>query len=155
VSAPNQADLYPLTTRLVRLTLGALVVIDVVLGGIAVFWPRLYMDWVHPGAPDDPRYLLQRSGMIWLGYLAVQVLALIRLKRTPEWVLSVAILRLIEVPADILYLFVGTGIGSWGTIGLTVTPIFNAVVGLFLAGWYFCCGKRLSQSTQAQPSSSR
>ncbi len=144
----NDRDPYYLTTRLVRPLLGLLVLIDIFLGGVAVFWPRFYMQWVHPEvALSDPVYLVQRSGMIWLAYLAIQAIAFLRFKRTPEWVLIVAFLRLVEVPADIMYLFVGEP-GLLGTVGLTFTPIFNFVVGLFLASWYFCCGKELARAKQ-------
>ena len=128
--------------RLVRPTLGLLVIIDIVLGGVAVFFPSVYMRFIHPYAPPDtPVYLLQRAGAVWLGYLVVQAIAFFWYIDIPEWVLVVGILRLIEVPADALYVTVGSGFGSFGRFGLIVAPIFNLIVGWMLVRWYFRSGQ--------------
>lgn len=128
--------------RLVRPALVLLVVIDVVLGGVAVFFPSVYMRFIHPyAAPDTPVYLLQRAGAVWLGYLVVQAIAVFWCIDKPEWVLVVGVLRLIEVPADALYVSVGTGFGSFGRFGLIVAPIFNLIVGWMLVRWYFRSGQ--------------
>jgi hypothetical protein len=129
-------------TRLVRPTLGVLVVIDIVLGGVAVFFPHVYMSVIHPyAAPDTPIYLLQRAGMVWLGYLFMQTLGFFRYTETPEWVLVVGISRLIEVPADSLYVIVGTGFGWFGRFGLIAAPTFNLIAGSMLVRWYFKTGR--------------
>jgi hypothetical protein len=131
-------------SRLVRPTLALLVVIDIVLGGVAVFFPHVYMSIIHPYAPPDtPVYLLQRAGVVWLGYLVMQALAFFGYTEMPEWVLVVGILRLIEVPADTLYVIVGTGFGWFGHFGLIAAPTFNLIAGSMLVRWYFRTGRKL------------
>jgi hypothetical protein len=127
---------------LIRPILFLLVIIDIVLGVVGTFFPRFYMDQIQPDAPpNEPVYLLQRAAVIWLGYLVVQAIALFRYRWTPEWVLVVAFLRLVEVPADTLYVIIGTGIGWMGRIGLIVAPVFNLIVGILFIKWYFRCGR--------------
>ena len=127
---------------LIRPALILLVLIDIGLGVVGTFFPRLYMDLIQPDAPpNEPIYFLQRAAVIWLGYLVVQGIALFQYRRTPEWVLVVAFLRLVEVPADTLYVIIGTGIGLMGRIGLIAAPIFNLIVGIIFIRWYFKCGR--------------
>lgn len=127
---------------LIKPTLILLVLIDIFLGVVGTFLPRIYMDLIQPDAPEnEPIYFLQRAAVIWLGYLVVQTIALFKYRRTPEWVLVVAFLRLVEVPADTLYVIIGTGIGLLGRIGLIAAPIFNLIVGIIFIIWYFRCGR--------------
>ena len=127
---------------LIRPLLALLVIIDIVLGGVAVFFPWIYMDFIHPDAPpDEPVYLLIRAGVIWLGYLVIQAIAFFQYRRVPEWILVVAFLRLVEVPADTVYVVIGCGIGLLGRIGLIVAPVFNLIVGIIFVWWYFRCGR--------------
>jgi len=138
-SASTAARVLPL---LIRPALILMVIIDIVLGVLGTFFPRIYMDLIQPDAPaNEPIYFLRRAAVIWLGYLVVQTIALVRYQKTPEWVLVVAFLRLVEVAADSLYVVIGTGIGLWGRIGLIVAPIFNLIVGILFVKWYFRCGR--------------
>ena len=127
---------------LIRPTLILLVLIDIGLGVVGTFFPRLYMDLIQPDAPpNEPVYFLQRAAVIWLGYLVVQAIALFQYRRTPEWVLVVAFLRLVEVPADTLYVIIGPGFDLLGRIGLIAAPVFNLIVGIMFIIWYFRCGR--------------
>lgn len=129
---------------LIRPVLLLLTLIDLVLGPVAVFAPRLFMKYIQPGAPsDEPVYLLQRAGVIWLGYLVIQFIAALRYRREPEWAFAVAFLRLVEVGADSLYVATGTGVGAFGTLGLIAAPVFNLIVGILLLIWFYRCGKRV------------
>ncbi|HLG17613.1 MAG TPA: hypothetical protein VJH03_24430 [Blastocatellia bacterium] len=142
---PETSNLCARLNLLIRPALLLLVLIDLVLGPLATFWPRLFMKLIQPGAgPDEPVYLLQRAGTIWLGYLVVQIIAVFVYKRLPEWVFMVAFLRLVEVAADSLYVSKGAsiGIGWFGTLGLIAAPAFNFVVGITFVFWYYRCGKQ-------------
>lgn len=131
-----------LLALVVRPFLGVLVLIDIVLGSVAVFFPHLYMSIIHPyAAADTPVYLLQRAGTVWFGYLVIQTIAFFRYQETPEWVFTVGISRLIEVPADLLYVIVGTGFGWFGRFGLIAAPTFNLIAGIVLLRRYFKVAK--------------
>ena len=138
----SDSKLCILLDRLIRLALLLLVLIDVVLGPVAVFVPKVFMNLIQHGHPDDPVYLLQRAGIIWLGYLVVQIIAVFVYKRLPEWVFMVAFLRLVEVAADSFYVASGPGIGWFGTLGLIAAPAFNFFVGILFIYWYYRCGKK-------------
>jgi len=138
----NTTQASSLLARLVKPILGMLVVIDLVLGPVAVFFPPFYMRIIHPySPPDTPVFLLQRAGMVWFGYLVVQTIAFFRYTDLPEWVLVVGVSRLIEVPADALYVSIATGFGWFGRFGLIVAPTFNLIAGLLLVRWYFKSGR--------------
>jgi hypothetical protein len=120
------------TTRTTRIICIALAILDLFLGGAALFFPKLYLLFMQPGALDDPTYLIQRTGTVWLVFSAVQFIAFFK---TPRWrapVLVVAGFRLMEVPADPVYLLTARGLGNMGVLGLAAAPILNLVVGTYL-----------------------
>jgi len=69
---------------LIRPALILMVIIDIVLGVLGTFFPRIYMDIIQPDAPaNEPIYFLRRAAVIWLGYLVVQAIAVFRYQKTP------------------------------------------------------------------------
>ncbi|MEM3085933.1 MAG: hypothetical protein QXT68_02180 [Halobacteria archaeon] len=119
--------------RHARVLVGALAGFDIWLGGTALLAPAFYVSLLHPGTAGDPTYLLQRTGVVWLGYAAFQAVAALRAPKEPAWLLVVAALRLIEVPADPVYIAGVTGLSQMGLMGIGGAPVFNLVVGLYLA----------------------
>ncbi len=118
--------------RHARVLVGALSAFDIWLGGSALLAPALYVSLLHPGTAGDPTYLLQRTGVVWLGYAAFQAVAALRAHKEPAWLLVVAALRLIEVPADPVYILGVRGLSPMGLMGIGGAPVFNLVVGLYL-----------------------
>ena len=119
-----------------RYLTGALCLFDIGLGITAVFFPRFYMNLIQPTASDDPAYLLQRTGALWLCFAFCEGMAFFRYARFPEWVVIVAALRLIDVPADLVYWFRDHALDTFGKFSLIFAPAFNATAGTLLAVWY-------------------
>ncbi|MFW5967838.1 MAG: SDR family NAD(P)-dependent oxidoreductase [Persicimonas sp.] len=119
-----------------RAPLGALAVFDVGLGATAVFLPDLYNRLMHPrrgrGRRDAPDYLLARTGTQWLFFSAVQGVAALQPAERPGWVLGAGVLRLLDVPADLVYLLRSDDQGLLGKLGLASAPIFNLATGALL-----------------------
>ncbi|MBI4361950.1 MAG: hypothetical protein HY558_02120 [Euryarchaeota archaeon] len=115
-----------------RVICGALAILDVGLGGGALLAPGLYMGMVHPEAPGDPVYLLRRTGALWLMFALFQAIAFLRGPREPGWFLGVGVLRLVEVPADMVYLATAPGLSLFGTLAIGGAPPLNLLVGLLL-----------------------
>jgi dihydroflavonol-4-reductase len=113
-----------------------LALFDVVLGGTAVLLPSYYIDLLHPEwvvvHPQSPTYWLVRMGMLWLFFAAVEGVAAIRPACWPLLVLIVGVLRLMDVPADLLYFAHADDLGALGRFGLLFAPAFNLCAGLYL-----------------------
>jgi hypothetical protein len=85
---------------------------------------------MHPRFGGGGTYLLARTGAIWLVFAAVEAAAAVTLRR--ELILVVAAFRLMDVPADLVYLAHAGDQGWFGTVALVVSPIVNLAVGLWL-----------------------
>jgi len=120
-----------------RFLTGPLCLFDVALGVVAVLFPHTYLQLFHPRAPVETTGLLGRAGIFWLGYAVVQGLAFFSYKWLPESVLVVGVLRLIEVPADLVYVSHGSGFGYFGHAALVVCPAFNLLAGSWLLRCFF------------------
>jgi len=115
---------------------GPLCLFDIALGISAVFFPHFYMKLIQPTASDDPAYLLQRTGTLWLCFAVCEGIAFFRYRRFPEWVLIVAALRLIDVPADLVYWLRDEALDTFGDFSLLFAPAYNSVAGVTLSVWY-------------------
>jgi hypothetical protein len=113
-----------------RALLVGLAVFDLVLGATALFAPDLYLSLMHPRYAGGATYLLARTGAIWLVFAAVEAAAAVTLRR--ELVLVVAALRLMDVPADLVYLLRAPDQGWFGVAALVISPMVNLAVGLGL-----------------------
>jgi hypothetical protein len=113
-----------------------LALFDLALGGTAALLPNYYIDLLHPAwltlHPQSPTYWLARTGMLWLFFAAIEGIAAIRPARWPLLVLIVGVLRLMDVPADLLYFAHADDLGAFGRFGLLFAPAFNLCVGLYL-----------------------
>ncbi len=115
---------------------GPLCLFDAGLGSLAAFFPGVYMDWIQPAAHTDPSYLLRRTGTLWLCFALIEGCAYFRTSRFPEWVLLVAAMRLIDVPADLVYRFTDPSLNAFGKFDLLFAPAVNLTAGSLLAAWY-------------------
>jgi dihydroflavonol-4-reductase len=105
---------------------------DVLLGGAALLWPRRYLAAMHPGPERGPTALVSRTGALWLFFAGVEALAAAR-PGAPEWTFLAGMLRLMDVPADLVYLLRGDDLGRLGRAGLAASVAFNAASGAYLA----------------------
>lgn len=117
--------------RRTRPLLLGLLVFDLLLGGAAAFFPDLYLGFMHPRSGGGGLHWLTRTGFLWLFFALAEGLAAWRLR--PELVLVVGALRIMDVPADLAYLASARDLGTFGTLALVFSPVFNAVAGAWLA----------------------
>jgi len=69
-----------------------------------------------------------RTGVLWLVYLVLEVTA--ALSAAPaRWFFCVAILRLMEVPADLAYAALARGASPLSTAVILAAPLLNALAG--------------------------
>jgi hypothetical protein len=141
VSLPRQAWvvlLRPLGVAPGRIADGkvlawALCGLDVVLGTVCLFWPRVFAFFFHPYLATPQLDLIQRTGMLWLAYAAVAGLAATRGEQhRGRWFAAVGVLRLIEVPTDLVYAATASGAAWYSRAMLVAAPAVNLAAGLFL-----------------------
>ncbi|MBI2889170.1 MAG: hypothetical protein HYY13_00115 [Nitrospirae bacterium] len=98
--------------------------------------PTLYFQLMHGDGPGTDLFMVQRTGVIWLFFSLCEGAAFARAERWPSLVAAVGLLRIMDVPADIVYLFTANSLTTLGAASLTTAPIFNGVVGiLLLSAW--------------------
>lgn len=125
-----------------RYPLGGLALFDLALGATAVFASGTYFAIMHPayraaGFPEGPTSLLTRTGVLWLVFALVQGVAALNPRERAAWVLAAGTLRLMDVPADPVYLLSADDLSWIGTAGLLSAPLFNlATGGLFVYAGY-------------------
>jgi len=117
-----------------RPLLVALAFFDVGLGGLATFFPSTYFALLHPYADaGSPAYLLQRTGVLWLFFALVEGVAAVGRPR-PALLAAVGLLRLMDVPADLVYVVVAPDLGRFGHLSLPLCVAFNFVAAVMLLG---------------------
>lgn len=114
---------------------------DIALGGFTVLKPRWMMRMLSPGEEPAGEALLRRSGTTWLFFAVVQAWAAMD-SENPAALRAVSVLRLMDVPVDLVWLSTGSGFGWFGKFSLILAPTFNFVVGCFLAHVARCIEKR-------------
>jgi hypothetical protein len=117
-----------------------LFVFDVALGGTAAFWPERYLAILHPGLDTPQVELVRRTGMIWLMFAAVALRAATAAPATRgRWFLVLAVLRLLDVPADLAYAASMSGTTGLGRGLVLAAPPLN----LALGGYFYALARRL------------
>jgi hypothetical protein len=123
---------------------------DLVLGASAAIWPGLYLDIFHPHLETPQVELVQRTGMLWLAFSAVALrAATVSPDRRAVWFLVLGVLRLMEVPADMVYAATASGAAPVSLLLLWSAPPLN----LALGGYLCWLSRRLFRA--AQPSQRR
>lgn len=110
----------------------ALVGLDVVLATLTLVFPRAWFRLLHDRPYVDPQGLLKRMGAVWVAFVIVQIVALVRWRTDPYWLVAVAGVRLTESLSDWVYLFCAEHITWRGRIGLFVAPPGNMLIAWFL-----------------------
>lgn len=105
---------------------------DLVLGGIAAIWPELYVRVVHPGMDMAQLAVVRRTGMLWLAFSAVALrTATAAPDRRGHWFLVLAVVRLLDVPADTVYAATMTGASAIGRLAVLGAIPINLVLGFY------------------------
>ena len=139
--------LVHLNQRTGRAICWLLVLLDLVLGVGTVLFPLRYFSLFHPELPasEAPVDLIVRTGILWLMFCAIQLCG--ALSRAPaKWFFAIALIRLIEVPADLAYGIAAQGATTLSRAMILSAPPFNAVVGILL----LTISRRLSRTPSPQ-----
>jgi len=122
------------TARMARMVCFGLAVFDLVLGGGAVLFPRVYAALFHPYLSGPPIDFIVRTGFIWLFFCFAQTIAATRKTEDAmaRWFFIVGLLRLMDVPADLAYATLAQGASFLSRAALFCAPAINATVGIYL-----------------------
>lgn len=121
---------------IISLLLGFLVLLDIVLFTLALFYPQTWFDLFHGQPYVDPQGLLRRTGGVWVAFTLLQFVALVKWKQQPYWLAVIAGVRLTEMFSDWVYLYFAQDITLFGRIGLFISPLANMAFGWFLIKSY-------------------
>jgi hypothetical protein len=114
-----------------RLCIG-LSLFDLGLAGSVLATPAFFVSIFEPSLAGHPQDLLLRTGALWAVFMGVELWAALKGAQRPELFLVVGALRLLDVPADTVWLTAGHGFTWFGVLGLVFSPLFNLVSGLYL-----------------------
>jgi hypothetical protein len=115
--------------------------IDAVLGSTAALFPETYLALIHPGLPPGelPADWVVRTGVLWLIFMVFELSG--ALSPSPaKWFFCVAMLRWMEVPADLAYGLLARGATLWSRLAIFTAPVVNGFAGAVL----FVTYRRLS-----------
>ncbi len=121
-----------LRTNLINGLLLFLVIWDLLLSTVCLFFPEWWYKLFHGAPYVDPQGLLRRTGAVWAAFTLFQLLAYLRWQREPYWLVFVAGIRLTEIFSDWIYLYFAEGSTWLGRVGLFIAPPSNVVFGWFL-----------------------
>ncbi len=116
---------------IVSVFLIAFAVWDAILGGVCAFFPETWFKLTHGVDYVDPQALLRRTGAIWLAFALFHLLAFLKWKTKPYWLVIVGGMRLSEIFADWTYLYFAQAITTGGRIGLLLATPSNIFFSLF------------------------
>lgn len=114
-----------------RLICWMLVLVDIVLGGTAVFFPYFYAKIFHPELKNPPIDFIVRTGILWLVFAFFQFKGATS-KDPKKWFFVIGIIRLMEVPADIIYGILAIGSPLLSRAMIWSAPVLNTIFGYFL-----------------------
>ena len=120
----------------INLVLIGAVVVDLVLSTTCLFFPETWFRVFHGAPYIDPQALLRRTGAVWAAFTLLQLIALVRWKKDPWWLVLVAGVRLTELFSDWTYLYMAQSVTSQGRVGLFIAPPSNLVMGWFFINAY-------------------
>jgi hypothetical protein len=116
----------------INLLLVGLIILDGVYVVIAFFFPEWWFASLHGVPYVDPEGLLPRAGAVWLAFVIVQLLALIKWQSRVYWLAVTAGLRSAELFTEWTYLLSAHDMTTTGQIGLLLSTPANMVV-----CWFF------------------
>ena len=120
----------------VNLLLVFLIALDIALSTVAIGFPDRWSAVMHGLPYDDPAGLLRRTGALWVAFVVLQTLALVRWQKQPYWLPLIAGVRFTELFSDWVTIIAAKQMTLAGTLGLLVSPPANLVFGLILISTY-------------------
>ncbi|HEV2495604.1 MAG TPA: hypothetical protein VG204_21305 [Terriglobia bacterium] len=120
----------------VNLLLVFLVILDLALSSLCLFAPATWFKIMHGAPYVDPEGLLRRTGAVWAAFTLLQLVALVRWRKKPYWLVLVAGVRLTEIFSDWTYLYFAASITTFGRLGLMISPPANVIFGWLLIRAY-------------------
>jgi hypothetical protein len=120
----------------VHALLGYLIVLDLALATWALVLPGTWFAVMYGLPYDDPAGLLRRTGAVWVAFLLLQGIALVRWRRAPYWLALIAGVRLTELFSDLTTLAVARQVTWFAWATLPAATISNLVFGMVLIRWY-------------------
>ena len=133
---PPRADAAPINPLVVHALLGFLVALDLVLATCALALPRTWFAIMYGIPYDDPAGLLRRTGAVWVAFLLLQAIALVRWRRAPYWLALIAGVRLTELFSDLTTLVAAQKVTWFAWVTLPMATISNLVFGYLLITLY-------------------
>jgi hypothetical protein len=113
-----------------------LIVLDIVLSTLAIAFPNTWFHAMHGMDYVDPAGLLRRTGALWVAFVGLQAIALVRWQKQPYWLTLIAGVRFTELFSDWVTIFAAQKMTLAGTLGLAVSPPANLIFGLILIATY-------------------
>ncbi|MBN4061988.1 hypothetical protein JYU20_02175 [Bacteroidales bacterium AH-315-I05] len=123
--------------KLAKLICLCLALFDLILSVCVLLFPDFFLQIFQPSALESSTVMLQRTGMLWVVFILVELWAYIKGEKMIELFLIVGAFRLMDVPADLLWLLLGKGFTWFGVLGLVIAPLFNLIAGIYLVSFYF------------------
>ena len=122
-----------LTEKTGRIICWILVIVDSLLGTLATFFPQTACTLMQPHVTtaDCPADLIRRTGVVWLMYLILQLCAA-RSRHPARWFFSVGLIRLVEVPADLVYGVLAQDLAGVARWLILLAPVCNGAFGILL-----------------------
>ena len=115
-----------------KLLAWALCSFDIALSSTCLIAPWVYVRIFHPRLAAPQFDLIERTGMLWLMYAVVAGLAATRGEtHRGRWFFALAVLRLVEVPTDLLYAHEALGAAWYSRALLVMAPLINLAAGVF------------------------
>jgi hypothetical protein len=128
----------PKLRNFIYILLAFLVILDLVLSTTCLLFPDTWFMTFHGVHYDnlDVEGLLKRTGALWVAFTLLQLIALVRWRRAPWWLVLIAGVRLTELFSDWTYLYVAHTMTTIGKMGLFIAPPGNLAFGIFLVWAY-------------------
>jgi hypothetical protein len=134
-AAPPQRRFHLNRTQVNALLL-FLVALDVALSAVTLIWPDRWFAAMHGLPYIDPAGLLRRTGAVWVAFVLLQTIALLRWQKQSYWLPLIAGVRFTELFSDWVTIFAAKQMTVAGTVGLVLAPPANLLFGLLLLSTY-------------------
>lgn len=132
----DTSDVPPIRRYATVALLGFFAAWDLALAAAAVVWPDFWFRQIHGVPRVDPQALLARTGLVWAAFSLFHLLALLRWRRHPHWLVIVGGMRLSELFADLGYLLLAHDVTPAGRMALALAAPSNVLFAAFFIQTY-------------------
>jgi hypothetical protein len=129
-------DVPPIRRYAVNALLAIFAAWDLALAAATVVFPDFWFRAMHGVPRVDPEALLARTGLVWLAFAVFQLVALLRWRKSPHWLVIVGGMRLSELFADLGYLALAREVTATGRMSLALAAPSNVVFAIFFIQTY-------------------